>query len=84
MQDAGGCARPAKHNIKILPLRKISARRAGNLQNFIAAPSSILLLRFQTPYKSHMKFDRMLPIKHKKEPLDKVLEAHLPADLMDH
>jgi hypothetical protein len=26
----------------------------------------------------------MLPIKHKKEPLDKVLEAHLPADLIQN
>jgi hypothetical protein len=53
-------------------------------RNFIAAPSSILLLRFQTLYKSYMKFDRMLPIKHKKEPLGKVLEAHPPADLMHY
>jgi hypothetical protein len=53
-------------------------------KNLIAVPLVVSLLSSQTFYKSHMKCDRMLPIKHKKEPLDKVLEAHLPADLMQH
>jgi len=49
-------------------------------KNFIAVPLIVSLLRFQTLYKGHLRQNRMFPIKYIKEPLDKVLEAHPPAD----
>jgi len=59
-----------------LKIKRQLQRRAIYHQNFIAAPLGVSLLYPQIFYKSHVQDDRILPIKHKKEPLDKVLEAH--------
>ena len=62
--------------------KKRCQRQVGVLKNFIAAPLIILLHGYQIFPKSHPKRNRMLPIRFKKEPHYKVLEAHLPADRM--
>jgi hypothetical protein len=37
---------------------------------------------FPTLYKGHLRGNRRVPIKYRKEPHYKVLEAHAPADFM--
>jgi hypothetical protein len=59
-----------------LKIKRQLQHRAIYRQNFIAAPLGVSLLYPQIFYKSHVQFDLILPIKHKKEPLDKVLEGN--------
>ena len=42
----------------------------------MAVPLIVLLLRFQTSYKGHIRLNRMFPIKYRRELLYKVWEAH--------
>jgi hypothetical protein len=42
-------------------------------KSFTAEPLKVSLLRFQTHFKGHFRWHRLLPIKHSKEPLGKGL-----------